>query len=238
MTRIKTISLLNAYSIVQQALAIGFFTPARSGDFVFRVLKSEKNKSETGYSVFVSRFAQLFATVIFGSVGSIYGVLYMGYEYYWTLIPLCVIIGFGLLYFNIKTFGRLLKFNWFASINKAMACYNKTDMLITLCMSVLRYLVFALQYYLLCIIVGFDISSVLIITGITSVFVLKSAVPFINIFGELGLRESAAILLFTMFLGVNQNIVLQSSLVLWFVNLVLPVLVGLGIFTVSKFKTK
>ena len=112
--------------------------------------------------------------------------------------------------------------------------YSQKDFFEILFFSLLRYIVFTFQFML--VLKAFDISLPFweIISAIMLVYLLKSIVPFVNMIGELGLREIASVYVFGL-LGQNEINVLYSSLVIWFVNICLPSLIGLFLILKSKF---
>ena len=96
-------------------------------------------------------------------------------------------------------------------------------------LSVIRYLVFSFQFYLIVRIFQIDLSILLIFGGIAWMFFVKSVVPVLNIFTDLGVREVAIVYYFAPWNSMIPAIVLSSG-ILWIFNLFIPTLIGLTYF--------
>jgi hypothetical protein len=97
-----------------------------------------------------------------------------------------------------------------------------------------RYLVFSHQYYFLFLAFDVDLPYLTLMAAVTSVYFLASSLPTFQ-FLDFAVKGSVAIYFFGI-LGVNEWIVVFISTLMWFLNVVLPVV--LGSYYVLNFKTK
>ena len=90
--------------------------------------------------------------------------------------------------------------------------------------ALLRYAVFSSQFALALFAFGFSSSIPICFAGIFLLYFCQSYIPF-TAFGELGVREILAILIFGSFLP-NPMLAVFATLIVWIANIGLPVLVG------------
>jgi hypothetical protein len=101
-------------------------------------------------------------------------------------------------------------------------------------LGILRYTVFSHQYYFLFLAFDVDLPYLTLITTIAVVYFLASSLPTFQ-FLDFAVKGSVAIYFFGK-LGVNEWIVVFISTLMWFLNVVLPVVIGA--YYVLNFKTK
>ena len=114
-------------------------------------------------------------------------------------------------------------------INEIPKSIHQKNILLAIC----RYVFFIHQYYFLLLTFNIDLSYLTLITTITSVYLLSSSLPTFQ-FLDFAVRGSVAVYFFGI-LGINEWIVLFSSTLIWFLNVVLPVIIGS--YFVMRFKT-
>ncbi|WP_161888317.1 lysylphosphatidylglycerol synthase domain-containing protein [Pontibacter russatus] len=246
--KIERLSFRQAYRAVMVGLTLGFITPNRLGDYAGRVLelKSQQRLEAIG-AIFLGRFCQLVATVLAGSVGLAYFIL----RFYWHLYPsVCLSLIFLLLALNLIVL--LLLYNaramvavvagikplrQFVPYIAVMAAYASPELTRLLLLSLSRYCVFLLQFILLLILFGVQLSAVEYICGVSGTFFLKSVVPSVSLLSDLGMRELSAMYLFGL-LGQERLQVLSASLSLWLLNIAVPSAVGLFFVLRLRFARK
>jgi hypothetical protein len=101
-------------------------------------------------------------------------------------------------------------------------------------LAVCRYLVFSHQYYFLFLAFDVDLPYITMMATIATVYFLASSLPSFQ-FLDFAVKGSVAVFFFGK-LGVNEWIVVFISTLMWFLNVVLPVVVGS--YFVLKFKPK
>ena len=232
--RETNMSLTASFKIVLEGLAMGFFTPGRAGDIVLRLTRTVGNQPRLFLATMINRFTQLCVTITLGLVALFFAFSRLDYQKEILLMAALALCAPLLLLVFLP---RLFKWNWLwrrDSWKQAAGGYGSSDINNTFLLGVLRYLVFAFQYYLVCRAVGLDLMPSDIFAAIGLIFLLKSLSPFINMFGELGLRETAAIGIFTMVFRASAEKALLSSLLLWLINLCIPAVAGLLIFAFTR----
>jgi hypothetical protein len=225
---IRKISLAEATKQVLAALTAGLFTPNGVGEYAGKALYYPK--SEAKRVVFLNLICngiQMILTVIFGTIG----LLFLGY-WKWVLgivaISLFFIL-FSVLFKKIKIKGYSIE-KLLHKINEIPKSVHRKNILL----GVLRYLVFSHQYYVLFLAFDVDLPYFTLIATIAVVYFLASSLPTFQ-FLDFAVKGSVAIYFFGI-LGVNEWIVVFISTLMWFLNVVLPVVIGA--YYVLNFKTK
>jgi|SRR6185437_14036097 len=229
--KVEKLSFIKAIEGTLTGLALGMVTPFNLGEYLGRVLQANSaTRARLVGAVFFNKVIQFFVTIFWGSFGLVYylkeGIQYAYWDYCcWGLIV--INIAFLLLLFYPSLFYDLVKKLrvplWILDYFDILATYNKRDVLLVVLASLLRYLIFSLQFVL--VLITFKISSdaFLLFAGVWFIFLIKSVVPT---FFDLGIREASAIYFFQVFHIYNSNIFF-ASITLWLINVVLPALVGL-----------
>lgn len=223
---IKPITVGEATKQVLGALTAGIFTPNGLGEYAGKALFFEKVKTKK--IIFLNLICngiQMILTVIFGTIG----LFILGYTFWGTTI-LLLAFGFWLLAFlskNIKikgySIGKLLR-----KINEIPKAIHQKNTILAIC----RYLVFSHQYYFLFLAFDVDLPYITLIATIAVVYFLASSLPSFQ-FLDFAVKGSVAVFFFGK-LGVNEWIVVFISMLMWFLNVVLPVVIGS--YFVMKFK--
>jgi len=231
---IQPISTGEATKQVLAALTAGIFTPNGVGEYAGKALYYPK--SEAKKVVFLNLICngiQMVLTVIFG----FFGLLYFNAKY--TIITtktVAVLFGIFLLLIAIVFILKKIKIKGF-SIEKLLHKINEIPKSIhqkNIALGILRYLVFSHQYYFLFLAFDVDLPYFTLIATIAVVYFLASSLPTFQ-FLDFAVKGSVAIYFFGI-LGVNEWIVVFISTLMWFLNVVLPVIIGA--YYVLNFKTK
>jgi hypothetical protein len=231
---IHEISLAEATKQVLAALTAGIFTPNGIGEYAGKALYYPK--SEAKKVVFLNLICngiQMILTVIFG----LFGLLYFNAKYN-VIRPQMVGILFGILVLLFVVLFSLKKIKIKGySIEKLIHKINEIPKPIhrkNILLGTLRYLVFSHQYYFLFLAFDVDLPYLTLIATIAVVYFLASSLPTFQ-FLDFAVKGSVAIYFFGI-LGVNEWIVVFISTLMWFLNVVLPVIIGA--YYVLHFKTK
>jgi hypothetical protein len=97
-----------------------------------------------------------------------------------------------------------------------------------------RYLVFSHQYYFLFVAFDVNLPYVTLMASISTVYLLASIIPSFQ-FLDFALKGSLAVYFFGE-LGVNQWITVFVTTLMWFLNIVLPVVIGSYYVLIFKLK--
>ena len=222
------ISLSEATQQVLGALTAGLFTPNGVGEYAGKALFFEKSKAKK--IVFLNLICngiQMILSVILGTIG----LWFLGYGL-WVLGILLSAFGFWLLGFGLKK----IKIKGY-SIEKLVHKINEIPKSIhqkNIFLAVCRYLIFSHQYYFLFLAFDVDLPYLTMMATNASVYFLASSLPTFQ-FLDFAIKGSVAVYFFGI-LGVNEWIVVFISTLMWFLNVVLPVIIGS--YYVMNFKTK
>ena len=231
---IHEISILEATKQVLAALTAGIFTPNGVGEYAGKALFYPK--SEAKKVVFLNLICngiQMILTIIFG----IFGLMYFNANYNVITTKTVAILFGGFILVLIVLFSlKKIKIKGY-SIEKLVHKINEIPKSVhrkNILFGILRYLVFSHQYYFLFLAFDVDLPYFILMATIASVYFLASSLPTFQ-FLDFAVKGSVAIYFFGI-LGVNEWIVVFISTLMWFLNVVLPVV--LGSYFVLNFKTK
>ena len=209
---------------VLAALTAGLFTPNGVGEYAGKALFYPK--SETKQIVFLNLICngiQMVLTVLFG----IFGLLYFNASYnVITSKTVLIISGCLILIFVVLFSVKKLTIKGYSieklihKINEIPKSIHRKNIFFGIC----RYLVFSHQYYFLFLAFDVDLPYLTLMSAITSVYFLASSLPTFQ-FLDFAVKGSVAVYFFGI-LGVNEWIVIFISTLMWFLNVVLPVIIG------------
>ena len=212
------ISLSEATKQVLGALTAGLFTPNGVGEYAGKALFFEKSKAKK--IVFLNLICngiQMILSIVFGTIG----LWFLGYGL-WVLGILLSAFGFWLLAFGLKKFainGYSIE-KLIHKINEIPKSIHQKNIFLAVC----RYLIFSHQYYFLFLAFDVDLPYLTMMATIASVYFLASSLPTFQ-FLDFAVKGSVAVYFFGI-LGVNEWVVVFISTLMWFLNVVLPVIIG------------
>jgi hypothetical protein len=108
---------------------------------------------------------------------------------------------------------------------ETLLLFSKNDFIKAFGLSVLRYLVFSFQYFLVLKIGGIQSSFSILLALIAITFFVTSAIPTFAL-SEIAVRGATA-LYFFHFISNDNVAIISSSVILWIINLALPAIIGL-----------
>lgn len=220
-------------------ISAGVFTPARVGEYFGRaIVFRDKSLISVTLATILDKLFLLLIITFFGSLSSILFIhYYYNIEYYLT-VGLFIVI-FALFYFiflmifNDKFWNNLL-FEKLKSSQKLQWLFNKievfrkldkkfaTKMLVV---SFLFYSCFLVQYAILVIAFSNHTNLLFYVWAANLVMFAKTIIPPVSL-GELGIREGASIFFITA-LGESASVGFNASIFLFFINVLIPSLIGL-----------
>ena len=225
---IHPISVGEASKQVLGALTAGIFTPNGLGEYAGKALFFKKE--QTKQVIFLNLICngiQMILTIVFGIIG----LLFIGYwKWSFGIIAIAIVlIVTSFLSKNITIKGY--------SIQKLLHKINEIPKRIhrkNIILGILRYIVFSHQYYVLFLVFDVDLPYLTLISSISAVYFLASSLPSFQ-FLDFAVKGSVAVFFFGK-LGINEWIVIFISMLMWFLNVVLPVIIGA--YFVMRFKLK
>jgi hypothetical protein len=238
----EVISFGKALKAVLAGASISAVSPNRTGDYLGRVFMLNQVSFWRGVLItIVGSYAQTITTLFFGGLSffilispqlisnaylSANQLIVFGSLFFIALLLLLVF------YFKMSFLSHLIPSRW-RKINhytQIFAQFKFKQLFITLLISMFRYFIFSLQYFILLKAVGFhSLSYGLGFTLISSIFLVNSIRPTIALL-EIGIRGSVALFIFEVYFGFSTGIegpVFVASTLIWLINIILPALMGL-----------
>lgn len=210
-------------------ISTSLFTPNRAGNFVGRMIWFGSGvRVQISVLSIYGNVAQWLSTVIFGVIGIGLGTFFVFPEIntLYLILSGLAIVSVLVLYLLPHWMPRLLaRFVFKRSMNHAARILEqhhglKWELLL---LSLARHFVFSMQFALIMYAFGFEFNMDLIYAVWITYFIM-TLVPS-PLFGKLLLRESAALLVIGT-LSENSTVILLSSVIVWFINLTIPALMG------------
>lgn len=202
------------------ALTLSLLTPNRVGDYLAKALYYSKKQTKTIVILnAIGHFAQLFITLIFGVFGLLYLYFNFGFGISINLLFLWTCVGLILLIILIiRSKFYTYRIQQFCSVTTTVLPFK------ILMVSLLRYLVFSHQFYLLMLIFNLQVAYLPSMMGVFSMYLLASVVPTFS-FLDWAIKGSTAVFVFSNF-KIDSLPILEISLLMWVLNFALPALVG------------
>ncbi|WP_134148051.1 lysylphosphatidylglycerol synthase domain-containing protein [Flavobacterium sp. 270] len=231
---IRQISVGEATKQVLAALTAGIFTPNGVGEYAGKALYYPKTEAKkVVFLNLICNGIQMILTVIYG----VFGLLYFNAKFNVITTQTVAVLFGGFIIILIVLFSiKKIKIKGYSiekllhKINEIPKSIHQKNILLGIC----RYIVFSHQYYFLFLAFDVDLPYLTLMATVTSVYFLASSLPTFQ-FLDFAVKGSVAIYFFGK-LGVNEWIVVFITTLMWFLNVVLPVI--LGSYYVLNFKTK
>jgi hypothetical protein len=226
LSSIFKINTILAIKSVIAGLALAIITPNRIGEIGGRTIFLPKENRIVAIGVTtITSVSQLIATIIFASFSI--PILFSISKFYFILgfaisgISICAYLNFP------KTIKWIRKIKYFEKYTFKLENIKNISISVlinTLLISISRYGIFIIQYYVLLNIfeINISISDTILCVGAT--YGLSSIVPTIAL-AELGLRGTAAILCFGLF-TTNITGIVFATFSLWIINIAFPSIIG------------
>ena len=235
---IEKIEIKTSFKAVFSGITFAIFTPNRIGELAGRifVLKKE-NRIKAIFATAAGSLSQQMITLFIGFIG---GLLFLYFYrerliniedrqlYYIKIVSIIlVIIGF-LLLFNLKRLSSMLNRmklsqKMIDAIN-VLASYSSMELFRVLLFSLLRYIVFLFQFFLLLSFFNIDIALFEAFICIALTYFVSSVIPTFTL-TEIGIRGSAALFFLGLF-SDNAVGILSATALLWIINLAIPAIIG------------
>ena len=232
----KKINIKQSVISVLAGISIGIFTPNRIGEFVGRPYFLDSNKITSGVlATIVGSLSQSLTTILFGLLAiNLYvsrnqQIIINHTNIYIVLaVSVLLVILISYVFFNPTVLIKIIKkskyLKKYENELNFMSFYKPSDLRNILSFSILRYIIFFTQFYLLLLFfdVHIDLKQAIISVGLIYLFLF--IIPGFAL-SEIGVRGSLAI----FFLGIyssDYTAIFSASILLWIINLALPAVVG------------
>ena len=215
LAELSPISILKSYKSVLVGQAFAFFTPARSGDYVGRILFLEAGNKLKGLAQMAwASYAQLLVTLFFGSIGLFYNLPFLPWLKW---VGPFLVAAAWVIYFHPGNFTGWLKKLSLLQINTAL----KGQLVF---FAFLKYCVFILQYTWVITIFNIPIGTLDLCVALSVLFFCLSLIPSIAI-TDVVIRGQLIVLLLSPFYD-NSLMLICVSTIIWSVNFLLPAIIG------------
>ena len=224
----EKISFGRAWQSVWTGVCIGNLTPGRLGEFAGRILYfSPGVRARMTTSHFICGITQLVVTIVAGCTGLIFfagkldsgsWLLALGIELFLLIVLVVVLVRVNRVVAWLLKAPALKRFS-FEGLSYTRGMISKL-----LGLSVIRYIVFSLQFFLILKACGIEGDAVRMLAAISIMYLLLSTIPMISVI-EVAVRAYVAVLLFGSF-NANDWVLSAASTLLWLINIVLPSLIG------------
>ena len=219
----NSMGMLKSLKSVFVSQAFAFFTPNRIGEYAGRTMFLSSGNKLMGVSQMAwTSYAQLLVTITFGAVALFVNITY----YPWMTNSWMIWIKIGspilallalYMYFGDQNWKGVL-----SVLNSIQIAHPIKVQLIG--WSLLRYLIFIIQYYLVAYLLQMNLSFSTVFLSLSILFLLLSILPTISI-TELVVRGQLLILILTPFYS-NKLIIVSLSSIIWGINFLLPSMIG------------
>lgn len=242
--KIVPISLTTAFQGTLIGITFGFITPNRIGDIGGRSIVLPSSKKRGIIATSIGSMLQFATTILFGILGIT--ILFFFIPHTHTiqyLIYICfaiLILSFFIIRLSFRKkylhqiILRIMGKSRYRKFIQTLQLYSLETLLFAGMFAVFRYIIFSTQYTLLLLIFIPEISAIECITGITLTYLFVTLIPS-SILGELGIRGSVSVFIFGLFAAPALQIFLVS-LILWIINLAIPVVFGSILLLLHKQK--
>lgn len=220
------------FSVLSGA-TVSLIAPNRTGEFLGRALHvSHGNRIKASLCTIPGSLSQFLITLLMGLIAipfvrspfEQFGI-HLKVVVAWLVLAVILI---AVAYYLLPGLRSRLRINsMFAGINAYLSplfSYSKRQLGKVLLLSMLRYLVFAIQFYLMFLAFGVVVPFWDAVAAIASIYLFLALVPGFAI-TEFTLRGSVALYMFSPMTSDSIGVLAASS-ALWFVNLVIPALIG------------
>ena len=219
------ISILKSYKSVLIGQAFAFFTPARSGDYVGRILLLPPGSKIKGVAQLAwSSYAQLIITISIGSIALFFNLPFFPWIKWFMPVGLAAAL---VVYFHPGQFK-----GWLNKINKLQI--ENSLKLNLLGISFLKYTIFVLQYTWAVKMLNIPIANIDLWTALGVLFLLLSIIPSISL-TDLVIRGQIIVVLLEPYYN-NSLMLICLSTIIWAVNFLLPAIIGA--FLLINFRIK
>ena len=248
---VQPLSFFRSLKAIFSGVSFSITTPNRIGEYFGRMLyMKDGNRLKVISLTILSSLSQLIITILFGLLGLLilqFDIDKLNLPAWLQWVKNIGIVGgiIGLLFLTVFYFriGWLVKWiDKIPAIKKYIWLINELEKTNTtllmrlLSISLLRYFVFATQYFLLFRFFGIDVNWWQGFWGIAIVFFIMAVIPSIELFEVAG-KAYLTQLIFAIF-TVNTLAIGFVTTTIWFINLVVPAAIGSLLILGIKFFKK
>jgi len=222
---LEPISLLSSFKAVLMGVAVSNIFPNRTGEFIGKVMVLSKSNRVKGIlSSLLASLAQLSVTLLMG-VGALLFISHFHYVSVLYIVTLTIITVLLFVFFKpiVRFLSHFCPKKWLEFIYFVKA-YTFNDILKLIGLSLIRYMVFSFQLYLIFMALGVYFHIINFFHYAALSFLLTTIIPTTSL-SELFVRSNIGVLIFSE-LNINDLVIIMAYTLLWIFNILLPSLLG------------
>ena len=240
------LNFAEAFRSTLTGLAVGVAVPAQLGDTLGRItsLRSEQRLKTLGAAL-ISNGIQFYVSVLGGTLSWILvgSSVPLPSPYGLVLELLLFLIVFGGLLIGV--FRKHLvnwpsRRPWVIKVKENIQVVNQytgADLGIALGLGTARYVVFVGQFVLALLLFDLPVPMLSLLGCVGLILLTKTLLPALNVFGDLGLRQFTALLVFESY-GLAHEKIVAATFLIWLINIVGPLLVGVFMIWKHQWNTR
>ena len=218
------ISMGRSAKEVLAAVTVALFTPNGIGEYAAKAMYYKKTEAaEIVFLNLICNGIQLILAVVAGLAG----LFYFNYNFPAVSngLAFAILAGIAILIL-VLAFARKITIKGYSlqKLGEKTQTMSKQIHKKNMVLAILRYLTIVHQYYLLFILFDVQLPYALLVATISATYFLGSSLPSFQ-FLDFAVKGSVAVFFFGI-LGVNEWIVVFTATLIWFLNTVLPVIIG------------
>ncbi|WP_299684085.1 hypothetical protein [uncultured Dokdonia sp.] len=229
-TLVTHCSSISTRKSLQQSLKahiVSLITPAKIGEYGAKALFfPAPMRKKILFLTLLGNGYQMLVTTVFGyiGIGICTYLLFPKYSIYYLLTCILLIpMIYGIPKILDKLRWSIKGYSW-QRIRDFMYTIAATRKQKALLFSCIRYLIFAHQFYFLLWVFQVDVSYILAMGLITSMYLISSIIPMLQLFDVI-LKTGVAVALFS-WIDVPEIAIVSITFIMWFFNVVLPIIPG------------
>lgn len=229
--QVESISYKTALKSIFSGICAGNLAPGRAIEFLAKIVFFKiENRPRITILHFINGMFQMLITVTCGLSAVLYKFSSSSASnmmiYFIVSGGVLLIILFCLAIANVSYIQKKLRFiSWFKQLEHADdLSFSKSLIIKLISLSVIRYLVFTFQFYLIYHALCPQTTLINAFTAIAAYFMLTSIIPMIS-YIEPAIRAAIALFVFNTAADNSVSVVLASTIV-WIINVVIPSIIG------------
>ncbi|MGD1044681.1 MAG: lysylphosphatidylglycerol synthase transmembrane domain-containing protein [Bacteroidota bacterium] len=218
-----------AFGSVMLGISLGSFTPGEIGEFAGRALHITDAKRSHLVGLTLLDKAQIFIVTSCAGIVSL-SCLTSNNTFFIALVTIIIVFLSGIFLMRLRMIAiighrlnaSIFKKSWLTRVLDGFSLLKPQQLFTTVLYTLVFHFVLILQMF--CLINAFSkISLIHAFIGTSAMMFVKSLLP-ISI-GDLGVREAGSIYFFSIY-GISQAAALNASLILFFINIFIPSIIG------------
>lgn len=232
--KLHPISWLEAIEGILFGVTFSLFTPSRVGEFGGRVFALNTDRKEAIVSTIIGSLAQIVVNLSFGALGFLLYMVYFEkmdayFLFAFIFIYVLMVAAIHFCFYNLDVVStKFSNFSIFKKVYKyihIIDLYSNKDFLRLEIFSIIRYLIYCLQFVLLLKFFGFQIPFFTAMILVAAIFFVQTINPVNIALIDFGFRGNVAAYFLAGFTD-NPIAIIATTITLWFINLIIPAIIG------------